>query len=167
MNDHPKRGPGRPTLFTPEAAAKILQAVRMGLPFEKAAALGGVGSRTLRAWREKGANSPEGEALAEFEQEVEKAVAEGSVMHLARLDHASRGVRRNQETGQDEEFRGDATVSRWWLEWQHGKAEQRNRVDVTSDGKALPAAAVTFVVGRDVVQRVKAEDDLDAGTDEA
>lgn len=58
--------------------------------------------------------------------------------------------------------------NRWRLMIKHkAKFAPKKELDVTSDGKALPAAAVTFMVGRDVVQRVKAEDDLDAGTDEA
>jgi hypothetical protein len=48
----------------------------------------------------------------------------------------------------------------------HGMRPPVTKADVTTDGKALPATAAVFVVGRDVVDRITSERD-DGGSDEA
>lgn len=45
-----KRGVGRPTKRTPEVEAHILRALRVGLSYENAAKMAGIGATTLDEW---------------------------------------------------------------------------------------------------------------------
>lgn len=47
-------GIGRPTSCTPEAEAKILEAISAGLPIEMAANYAGVSARTYYTWKQRG-----------------------------------------------------------------------------------------------------------------
>jgi hypothetical protein len=44
---------GRPTLCTPENVAKITQAIRCGMPIERACEYGGIGKTTYHMWQEQ------------------------------------------------------------------------------------------------------------------
>ncbi len=50
----PPRPPGRPSKFTPERCARILQAVTLGLSMETAAQQAGIAPSTLHAWDAQG-----------------------------------------------------------------------------------------------------------------
>lgn len=50
---------GRPPCFTPAKAARVVRAIRRGLPYKLAAAAGGVSYNTFVRWRNEGAK-PDG-----------------------------------------------------------------------------------------------------------
>ncbi|MCE5255119.1 MAG: hypothetical protein LLG45_13115 [Actinomycetia bacterium] len=70
----PKRGPGQPTLLTPELTRKICDKLENGLSLKDAALLSGVGFSTLTDWQRWGreGKSP---AYTEFSEAVERARA--------------------------------------------------------------------------------------------
>lgn len=76
-------GVGRPTKLTDEVKAKVLHAIRIGAPFELAAASAGICERTLHNWREWGQDGRE--PYAEFLQEAKLAEGEGLVDWLGRI----------------------------------------------------------------------------------
>lgn len=143
-----------PYKMTPEVKAKLLHAARLGMALEHAAPYAGITYRTLKRWRDAGEDSPEGSALAELKDEFDQAFAEGGVIHYNRVNDASRGYSVNA-SGEKVPFEGQFEASKWSIEHRYGKPSAK--FDVTSGGKALPAATL-FVVGRDVVDRVDSED---------
>lgn len=55
MTDEVARGPGQPTLYSPELIERIRERVAKGSPLSRAAAAEGIDPRTLRLWK---ANDP-------------------------------------------------------------------------------------------------------------
>jgi transposase-like protein len=66
---------GRPSKFTAERRTRILEALQVGASRATAAAIGGVGERTLKRWIADGQTAREGSAKRKFVEEVEAAEA--------------------------------------------------------------------------------------------
>lgn len=67
-------GPGRPTKFTPEAAAQIILAIRNGATLKDAAVLGGISYKTFWVWMTEGQDDDS--QFRNFVMGVEAAEAE-------------------------------------------------------------------------------------------
>ncbi|HXM86142.1 MAG TPA: hypothetical protein VN889_00775 [Solirubrobacteraceae bacterium] len=84
----PSGGTGRPTKFTPEVAAKIIQAAQAGVYPAVAAAFAGVSTSTLDGWlHEAAADIDAGREtpLSVFSEEIVRIVAQTEVAALARI----------------------------------------------------------------------------------
>lgn len=89
----------RPSLFTPERVATILDLIRQGNTRRCAAEACGVAYNTLRNWARLGRNGDP--AFASFWTELVKAEAEAEAWHVA-------NIKRHAETM--------FAASAWWLE---------------------------------------------------
>ena len=67
--------PGRPSKFTAERKARILEAFQIGASVATAAAVGGVSDGALRGWLARGKEPGAPASYREFVEEVEKARA--------------------------------------------------------------------------------------------
>lgn len=130
---------GRPTLLTPESAAKILEAARGGAMRRECAAAGGISNTTLGEWLQRGhgehpdRDDPEG-LYAAFAAEFEIAWAEGTRSLWGIVQKGARGelverttVKRtvsgsNERGGYGEEVEetrertlADSQAARWML----------------------------------------------------
>lgn len=72
----------RPTKYTPETVAKIIQAIKMGATYELAAQYGGITYKTFNEWMQ----SP---SKGEFREDVQKAEGEGAMIWLAKIEKAA------------------------------------------------------------------------------
>jgi len=80
---------GRPPCFSEEAAERVLEAVRLGLPYKQAARYGGVSYSTLNRWRQAGQCEDGPEHLREFWRQLEEANGEAALRLLGRIDEAA------------------------------------------------------------------------------
>ena len=75
---------GRPTRYTPERVAKILQAIRVGATQRAAAAYAGIDDSTIMRWKHKypslatAINEAEGAAMVGWLAKIEQAANEGA-----------------------------------------------------------------------------------------
>jgi hypothetical protein len=80
---------GRPTKFNPEVCTKIIEAIKNGATFEKAAEAGGVNYSTILNWKEKGMKANEG-VYFEFFQNLKKAEDHGEDQLLQNIINAGK-----------------------------------------------------------------------------
>jgi transposase len=69
---------GRPQCFTPAKAARIVRAIRRGLPYKLAAAAGGVSFNTFVRWRNEGSKPDGVPHFRQFLNQVRRAEAEAA-----------------------------------------------------------------------------------------
>lgn len=80
---------GRPTKFTPEVQARIVEAIEAGNTYARAAAYGGIEYKTFRNWMaagEKSTRSP----YVPFFQAVKEAETKAEMAHVATIENASK-----------------------------------------------------------------------------
>jgi hypothetical protein len=83
-------GIGRPQAYSPEKAAKIIAAVRKGLPYKLAAAAGGVSFNTFARWRNDGSN-PDGQPhFRQFLNQLREAEAEAAGRLLGLIEKSAK-----------------------------------------------------------------------------
>jgi len=83
-------GIGRPQAYSPEKAAKIIAAVRKGLPYKLAAAAGGVSYNTFIRWRNDGSN-PDGQPhFRQFLNQLREAEAEAAGRLLGLIEKSAK-----------------------------------------------------------------------------
>lgn len=82
------RKPGRPTKFTPESAARVIQAIRLGSTLELAAQYAGVSYNTLLSWIKRGQAESSG-AYVEFVQTLKNVEGETALGWLAKIEQAA------------------------------------------------------------------------------
>lgn len=80
---------GRPSKFTEETKAKVVQALRGGNYRNVAAQYAGISHATLRNWLKNGQDPENYPDYAEFLEQVEKAEADGEVASLALIRRAA------------------------------------------------------------------------------
>ena len=81
---------GRPQAYTAAKAARIVEAIRKGLPYKLAAAAGGVSYNTFVRWRNDG-STPDGlPRFREFLNQVRIAEAEAALRHLDLIEKAAK-----------------------------------------------------------------------------
>lgn len=83
-------GIGRPQAYTPEKAAKIIAAVRKGLPYKLAAAAGGVSYNTFIRWRNDGSNPDGPPHFRQFLNQLRQAEAEAAGRLLALIEKSGK-----------------------------------------------------------------------------
>ena len=114
------RKTGRPTDCTPETTRRIVDAVRLGLSYDDAAAAGGVGYTTMRDWinraeaeQQRLADNPKArprtseQPFLDFSEALRKAEAEGQLRNAALV----------QKAADEQNWRAAA----WILERRHSK----------------------------------------------
>ena len=81
---------GRPSKLTPKIQEMILDCIRMGLTYSKAAELVGITRHTLLNWRKWGQAEKSG-IYFNFFNALQKAEAEGEIQCLQKIQEAARG----------------------------------------------------------------------------
>lgn len=120
-----KRKPGRPTKFTPETRAKIIEALKGGNYRDTSYAIAGISHETFYDWVRRG---EAGEAeYSEFLEAVKEAESFAEAYHVQNIRKAAEA--------------GTWTAGAWWLERKrHEKWGRKDRVfnELTGkDGKDL------------------------------
>jgi hypothetical protein len=81
---------GRPTKYNDERAAKILEALRLGVPQSTAITYGGIAEATYYRWLSDAQKPDAPPHLVEFREAVKAARAEAEVRSVAVIQNASR-----------------------------------------------------------------------------
>lgn len=81
---------GRPQAYAPEKAAKIIAAVRKGLPYKLAAAAGGVSYNTFIRWRNDGANPDGPPHFRQFLNQLRQAEAEAAARLVGLIEKSAK-----------------------------------------------------------------------------
>ncbi len=81
---------GRPTKFNDERAAKILEALRLGVPQTTAVSYAGVHDATYYRWLQEATKPDAPQELRDFRDAVKAARAEAEVRSVAVIQNASR-----------------------------------------------------------------------------
>ncbi len=122
-----KRGkPGRKTKRTRQTTATLTNAIRAGLPFKLACAKAGIATETFFGWRRR---------FDDFDQLIEKAVADGINSRLAIIE----------EAGQT-----DWKAVAWLLEHCHPEFFAKSRLEVAHVG----AMEHRFIVDRETLDAI-------------
>lgn len=81
---------GRQTVFTPERAEKIVEALRLGVTQRTAITYGGIGESTFYRWLADAKKPDAPQELKEFWESVKAARAEAEVRNVAIIQNAAR-----------------------------------------------------------------------------
>jgi hypothetical protein len=109
----------RPSLYTPERAQRITDALADGNTRRAAAAYGGISDDTFARWLKR---------FADFAAAVKAAEAEAEVAHVANIKRAA--------------IRGNWTASAWWLERRrHEDWGRKDRVELINSVREMARAA--------------------------
>ncbi|MDP2322555.1 MAG: hypothetical protein Q8N51_00815 [Gammaproteobacteria bacterium] len=121
-----KRSRGRPSKFTPEIRAKILDAISAGNYREVAAEYAGVGKRTFYTWMHD-----KGRECEDFQQSVTQAENQAEIRMVALVAVAAKK---------------DAKHAQWWLERKfHDRWGRKDHVEtrnIDKDGNDMPLFGV-------------------------
>lgn len=82
----PKYGANNSPKLNPERINPLLNAVRMGLSYDRACQIAGITVKTLNQWRRKGRTEGEHPDYAAFLEKFEKASAEAELRHAENID---------------------------------------------------------------------------------
>jgi len=80
--------PDREHALTPQRRETFLKLLRGGLPIDTAARLTGVDGHIVRSWRNRSTKKVPG--YVRFNDEIDRAMAEGEAIHLARITDAGK-----------------------------------------------------------------------------
>ena len=81
---------GRPQAYTAAKAARIVEAIKKGLPYKLAAAAGGVSYNTFIRWRNDGSNPDGPPHFVNFLNQVRQAEAAAAMRQLDLIEKAAR-----------------------------------------------------------------------------
>jgi len=87
-NGNSKTRIGRPSKLVPETRKRVIEAIRAGVPFRHAAALGDIGESTFYRWMERG-EAEESGGYREFREAVMRAKTEGMVARVLMVHRAA------------------------------------------------------------------------------
>lgn len=146
---------GRPSKLTPEAIKTITDGIRIGMTVEAACCLGGITKTTLNNWRNAEPGTHDAALLAELEEAMEVAMAEGQRVLLERMQRHSAGAKDSK--GRPVRDFSEWQATKWILAARH-KMGVEQRVDVTSGGQP-----VKYVVSIPVVSRIDEDPTEDEG----
>lgn len=135
MEEQKKKG-GRPSKFTEETRAKILECIRAGNFREVAARAAGVGKSTFHHWMQS-----EDERFADFQAEVEAAEQDAEVAMVGIVVAAAAT---------------DPKHAQWWLERKHPERWGRkdaHRVDLKSESTVAVSGGVTVFLPAEETER--------------
>src|ERR1017187_2944549 len=117
-----KRGPGRPTVRTPQTAKTICDCVARGMPYVFACGAAGIGLATFHEWRNED---------PAFKQQIEEAIALGVNARLQVIEESSAA---------------DWRAAAWLLEHCQPQHFARNRLEVTgADGGPLVGGVTLYL----------------------
>jgi hypothetical protein len=91
----PKRG--RPSKLTPAVQAGICKAITEGLTYEQSAILNGISESTFYAWKANGEKAKSGRYV-DFLDSIKVANIKARMVHLQRIEEASKGGEAYEET---------------------------------------------------------------------
>jgi hypothetical protein len=117
-----RKKPGAPSKRTEQRAAMVCKCVAKGLPFNQAAAIAGISSAHLCAWRS---------AVPSFEERIQRAIARGVKRRLDKIEAASRG---------------DWRAAAWLLEHCQPEYFSKSRIEVSGPNGAPLAGVVAIVL---------------------
>ncbi len=137
--------------LSPEVIKTVTDGIRIGMTIEAACRLGGITKQTLHKWRNAEPGTHDAELLAELEDAMELAMAEGQKVLLERMQRHSTGAKDSK--GRPIRDFSEWQATKWILAARH-KMGVEQKVDVTSGG--LP---VKYVVTIPVVDRVDEAED--------
>jgi hypothetical protein len=129
----------------------VTDGIRIGMTIEAACRLGGITKVTLHRWRNAEPGSHDAELLAELEDAMELAMAEGQRVLLERMQRHSAGAKDSK--GRPVRDFSEWQATKWILAARH-KMGIEQKVDVTSGGQP-----VKYVVTIPVVDRVDDAED--------
>lgn len=133
----------------PETIKTIADGIRIGMTIEAACRLGGITKMTLHRWRNAEPGTRDAALLAELEDAMELAMAEGQKVLLERMQRHSEGAKDSK--GRPVKDFAEWQATKWILAARH-KMGVEQRVDVTSGGQP-----VKYVVSIPVVTRIDEE----------
>lgn len=133
----------------PETIKTIADGIRIGMTIEAACRLGGITKVTLHRWRNAEPGTRDAGLLAELEDAMELAMAEGQKVLLERMQRHSEGAKDSK--GRPVKDFAEWQATKWILAARH-KMGVEQRVDVTSGGQP-----VKYVVSIPVVTRIDEE----------
>lgn len=133
----------------PETIKTIADGIRIGMTIEAACRLGGITKVTLHRWRNAEPGTRDAALLAELEDAMELAMAEGQKVLLERMQRHSEGAKDSK--GRPVKDFAEWQATKWILAARH-KMGVEQRVDVTSGGQP-----VKYVVSIPVVTRIDDE----------
>lgn len=133
----------------PETIKTIADGIRIGMTIEAACRLGGITKVTLHRWRNAEPGTRDAALLAELEDAMELAMAEGQKVLLERMQRHSEGAKDSK--GRPVKDFAEWQATKWILAARH-KMGVEQRVDVTSGGQP-----VKYVVSIPVVTRIDEE----------
>jgi|GEM_PF-5090031 hypothetical protein len=107
------RKPGRPSKFTPERQAKILDGLRAGMTRRASAGFAGVAENTFQGWLAQ-------PTKADFKEEVEEAESFAEARHTGSIAKAAFGeeVTRTKTTTRAEGTVTQTIETRWESDWR-------------------------------------------------
>ena len=114
--------PGAPSKRTPERVALVCKCVAKGLPFGQVAAIAGLSSSHLCAWRSE---------VPEFEAEIQRALACGVKRRLDKIEKASAS---------------DWRAAAWLLEHCTPEYFSKSRIEVSGPNGAPLAGIVAILL---------------------
>ena len=134
-----------------ETIKTVTDGIRIGMTIEAACRLGGITKQTLHRWRNAEAGTHDAELLAELEDAMDLAMAEGQRVLLERMQRHSAGAKDSK--GRPVRDFSEWQATKWILAARH-KMGVEQKVDVTSGGQP-----VRYVVTIPVVDRVDEGED--------
>ena len=118
---------GRPSKFTPETRARLIELVAKGVPYKHACRAVRITFQSFSTYREQ---------HHDFAEEIESAVA-------AAIEKRLDVIQRAADTG-------DVNSAKWLLEHLHPESFARNRIEVTgADGAPLTGAVAVYLPQKD------------------
>ena len=139
----------------PETIKTIADGIRIGMTIEAACRLGGITKVTLHRWRNAEPGTRDAALLAELEDAMELAMAEGQKVLLERMQRHSEGAKDSK--GRPVRDFSEWQATKWILAARH-KMGVEQRVDVASGGQP-----VKYVVSIPVVSRIDEDPTEDEG----
>lgn len=136
---------GRPSKLTPEAQARIIEALRAGNYQESAAAYAGVGVATFYRWMERGKRDDAEPEYREFREAVERARAEAEVRNVGLIQRsASEGTWQAAAWFLERSF-----PNRWGRRERHEVVGSGGGpVEVSVDAEALESRLAAIIASR-------------------
>lgn len=131
--------------LSPETIKIVTDGIRIGMTVEAAARLGGITKRTFHRWRAADPGTLDSELLAELEEAMDLAMAEGQRVLLERMQKHSAGAKDSK--GRPVRDFSEWQATKWILAARH-KMGIEQRVDVTSGGQPVKYVVTIPVVGR-------------------
>lgn len=110
----------RPTKYTPETVAKIVEAIKIGATYELAAGYAGISYETFNTWMK---------AKPQFSEQVKKAEGVAAMVWLAKIEKAA--------------SEGEWQAAAWKLERRYPRQYGRNVTQMELTGKDGGPIAVT------------------------